>query len=102
MNQDTEITQKLLSTTKEYTRGSLKSLNQKYLQCYISRKFDDSLTCQITGRRDYMTLKPFDSNKLLEIDINKTSDLNISTPHMLKINTNKKIHKNCMYKLYDV
>jgi len=26
MNQDTEITQKPLSTTKEYTRGSLKSL----------------------------------------------------------------------------
>jgi len=26
MDQDTEITQKPLSTTKEYTRGSLKSL----------------------------------------------------------------------------
>jgi len=30
MDQDTEITQKLLSTTKEYTRGSLKSLKKLY------------------------------------------------------------------------
>jgi len=30
MNRDTEITQKSFSTTKEYARGSLKSLNIRY------------------------------------------------------------------------
>jgi len=34
MDQDTEITQKPLSTTKEYTRGSLKSLTY-YNSCHI-------------------------------------------------------------------
>jgi len=31
MNQDTEITQKSFSTTKEYTRGSFKSLINHYI-----------------------------------------------------------------------